>query len=260
MLKWRLLVLLTYCTTLCTAQTNALRESKSIKPRYEFIPNQGQWHPMALYKTTVPYGNLYLESTGLMYELTDSADYNQLQNHKHDHSRQGLNTPVKKTALRLQFEGAHFAPRTYGKGKQEHYFNYFFGTDRDRWATHVHPFSEVVYPEIYPGVDFEISGQDAIKYQWVIKKPTTDNINKIKIQVNGASSIEIVEKKLVIKTSCGDLVDDVPFAYQIIDNEIIAIEASYRLSGTVVTYAIEGKINESHPLIIDPKLIFSTYS
>ncbi|MGB1038800.1 MAG: PKD domain-containing protein, partial [Bacteroidia bacterium] len=132
--------------------------------------------------------------------------------------------------------------------------------DRDRWATHVHPFSEVVYPEIYPGVDFEISGQDAIKYQWVIKKPTTDNINKIKIQVNGASSIEIVEKKLVIKTSCGDLVDDVPFAYQIIDNEIIAIEASYRLSGTVVTYAIEGKINESHPLIIDPKLIFSTYS
>ena len=45
------------------------------KPVYEFIENQGQWHPLAKYKAKIPYGTIYLEGAGFVYDLIDPTDY-----------------------------------------------------------------------------------------------------------------------------------------------------------------------------------------
>ena len=59
---------------------------KPSKTQFEFIPNKGQWHPLAKFKATIPYGSLYLENASMVYDMIHSDDYTQIQEWKHAHS------------------------------------------------------------------------------------------------------------------------------------------------------------------------------
>ena len=229
------------------------------KSQYEFVPNKGQWHPLALYKASIPYGSLYLESASIVYDIVDKKDYHKLHQYKHDHQTLKATEIPKRHAVRMRFEGVKYAPRTELINVQPHYYNYFLGK-KNTWASEVHPGSKVNYSNIYPGVDFEISGVKDIKYQWVIAQPTPNKVAQIKTIIEGASSIKIENGKLVIKTPVGILTDDEPFVYQEINGEIIQLNCKYVLQDSTVTYEMLSDFDPSYPLVIDPKLIFSTYS
>ena len=47
--KGGVLLLIMYATT-CAAQQNIHSDAPIQKAQYEFVPNQGQWHPLALTK------------------------------------------------------------------------------------------------------------------------------------------------------------------------------------------------------------------
>lgn len=134
-------------------------------PAYEFIKNNGQWHPAIRYKTTIPYGELFLESTGLTYKFINAEDYNRIQQWKHDHPAQISSEIPRKHAVKLQFENTTYSPKLVGRLEQTHYYNYFLGNDRTKWAGKIHPNGEVIYKNVYPEIDYEINGQTDLKYQ-----------------------------------------------------------------------------------------------
>ncbi|MDA8886025.1 PKD domain-containing protein [Bacteroidia bacterium] len=229
-------------------------------PKYEFVPNHGQWHPLALYKANIPYGNLYLESTGMVYDLVHPDDYNKILQRKHDNQAiENIEIP-RRHSVRLRFEGIKYAPKTHLNHIQEHYYNFYLGSDKSKWATKLYPGGEVVYDQVYEDIDFEITGINDIKYQWVVYNPTSQKIKKIKTVIEGAEALSIENGTIKIKTTVGTLIDDEPYVYQEIDGEIIQLNCSYTLQDSTIGYTISSEINPNYPLIIDPKLIFSTYS
>ncbi len=229
-------------------------------PYYEFIANRGQWHPLALYRAEIPYGNLYLESQGITYDLISPEDYHTIHQWKHDHPGM-VNTMVpRKQAIKMYFLGLKHVPQTYASQIQSHYYNYFLGDQPHQWVSNIHPAGQVNYKNVYPGVDFKIDGQDELKYEWIVHQPTTEKINQIQIQIQGADSLAIHDNRLHIYTSVGILYDDLPYSYQIINGELVEVNAAYVLHHDIVSYAITSELDPNYPLIIDPKLIFSTYS
>ena len=257
--KGGVLLLIMYATT-CAAQQDIHSDAPIQKAQYEFVPNQGQWHPLALYKANIPYGNLYLESAGMVYDLVHPDDYNRIQDWKHLHSAEQSDEVPRRHAIRMRFEGVEFAPRSESRNVQKHYYNYYLGNKKTNWASKVHPAEEVVFHNVYPDIDFEINGLKSLKYQWVINNPTKEKVKLVRTVIEGASNISVENNKLVIETTAGTLTDKEPYVYQQINGKIIALNARYFVVDSVVSYEILSQINPDYPLVIDPELIFSTYS
>ena len=65
---------------------------------------------------------------------------------------------------------------------------------------------------------------------------------------------------LVVKASQFSFIEKKPVVYQWIDDKIISIDSEYQLDGNRVRFCFSDDYDNCYPLIIDPILIFSTYS
>lgn len=260
MLRGGFWISLLFAIQLSVAQQVEHQHKTLAAPSYEFVSNQGQWHPKVLYKAPIPYGDLYLESTGITYDLIHPADYNQVHDLLHLKQPIPASKKLRKHAVRFQFLGMQYAPRTKTEEGLDHYYNYLLGSDQSRWAYKVHPAEGVLYEEVYPGVNFKISGEAEIKYEWIISNPTLEKVAQIQTAVYGTKDFYIEDNQLVIQTSAGTIIDDKPIVYQQNGNIRTYVDAEYVISGDAFGYKLNSAIDPDLPLVIDPKLIFSTYS
>lgn len=234
-----------------------------------FKENKGQWNKNVLFKAEMHYANAYFERTGITYALLDTAD---LRHYRSEHPMQiefKLNERpvIHGHAFRANFIGASPEALRTGSEKLDEYFNYFIGKDKSKWASRVNAYRQVSYSNIYPGTDLKIYSEGVnLKYDWIIKAgavmyktaPTTTAIN---IKYEGADQAYISGKKLVIKTSVGTMTESEPYAYQEIDGKKVEVACAYQMSAEgVVSFFFPNSWDLKHDLIIDPTLIFSTYS
>ncbi|HSY77730.1 MAG TPA: PKD domain-containing protein, partial [Bacteroidia bacterium] len=70
----------------------------------------------------------------------------------------------------------------------------------------------------------------------------------------------IQDGQLFIHTEIGDIAQARPVAYQEIDGKKVNVDCDFVLNNDVVGFNIKGNYNASLPLVIDPTLIFSTFS
>ena len=75
----------------------------------------------------------------------------------------------------------------------------------------------------------------------------------------GTQSLTIQNGQLHIQTSLNKLIEDKPFAYQIINEEKVIIDCQFKIERKTVSFTL-GSYDDNYELVIDPDLIFSTYS
>jgi gliding motility-associated-like protein len=223
----------------------------------EFVENKGQFHPLCRYKASIPYGNLYLENTGWCMVLLDTQEYHQNKQFRHDFPTLQNPHKVTGTALRFKLNGVDRKPRIKALHKLPHYYNYFYGRQR---ISKVHPNKECHYKEIEVGVDLEVSLNHSLKYQWVVHQPNPEKLEGLGFSIEGASSLTLVDGNLVIETPHATLIDKAPFAYQMVNGKKRVVQCSYTLSGNQVGFQFREDVLPGIPLVVDPELIFSTYS
>ncbi|MEM6349009.1 MAG: PKD domain-containing protein, partial [Bacteroidota bacterium] len=64
----------------------------------------------------------------------------------------------------------------------------------------------------------------------------------------------------LLETSLGTLTELAPFAYQVLDGKEQVVKCQFILKGKEVSFAFPEGYNPQLPLVIDPELVFSTYS
>jgi gliding motility-associated-like protein len=230
-----------------------------------FKENKGQWNKSVLYKAEMHYANTYFERTGITYQLLDTAD---LKHFRSEHPLQityklNEDRTIHGHAVKSTFIGANPNAQRIGSDKLSEYFNYFIGRDRSKWASHVGAYRQLMYSDIYPGVDFHIYSEGAnMKYDWIVKRgsPATA-ATPIRIRYDGADKVSLSGHQLVINTTVGTMVESEPYAYQDVDGKRQQVQCSYEMSDEgVVSFSFPQGWDHSRDLIIDPTLIFSTYS
>ena len=82
----------------------------------------------------------------------------------------------------------------------------------------------------------------------------------IQFNYEGIEDISIKKGRIHIHTSVNHIIEDEPFAYQLIDNKKVKVACQYALKNNTISYLFPEGYNNKIPLIIDPTLIFSTYS
>ena len=197
---------------------------------------------------------LFIQKNALTYCLYDK---NQVSENHHS----GDFKPIKMHAYKTIFEGASSKCAILNEDELPFKYNFFLGNDPTQWQTSVGAYKRTVMKNLYPETDLMLYFDEATqqpKYD-IILRPNA-NLNKIKIKYQGADKLYLSkEGDLVVQTSLSNVIEQKPYAYQTINGEKVAVACKYVLNNDVLSFNAE-KYDKNLPLIIDPLLIFCTYS
>jgi hypothetical protein len=228
-----------------------------------FVQNKGQWPKQILYKSALSSGAIYLEKNGWVYSFYDDAplkDYIQKW-HSKDFNRnyEGHQFSIKGHSFRVNFTGGTNDAEVVSEQKQHYYYNFFQGNQKEQWASEAGAYSSVLYKNVYEHTDVRIQKLNmGVKYD-ILLHPRAQ-INLVKLCFTGADSLWLSEGKLYIKTSVNTLAEQRPYAYQRIKNAEVQVPCHFVLDKNELSFSIDGDYNKNETLVIDPLLIFSTYS
>lgn len=166
---------------------------------------------------------------------------------------------VRGHAYEVSFVNASANPDIAGEKAAESYSNYLIGNDPSRYQSNVKSFQLVNYRSLYNGIDMQVySEAGVLKYDLIVQPGADPSV--IQLEYTGINKLEVRKEQLVITTSVGTVTEQMPFAYQYIDNQRVSVKVSYVVNGNKLRYKISGKYNSAYPLVIDPSYIFSTIS
>lgn len=243
---------LLFCLLLASAYQSKAQE-------HRFIENKGQWHNRVEFKAELGGGDLYFEKDRLHYQFYSYPDHHEGKSKGFglSHREEKL---IKEHRFEARFINANPAVEMKKSGESPYYYNYFLGNDQESWATEVRTLKKISYKNLYPGIDlkfYEVNG--SLKYDFIIE--STANYQDIQFQYEGIDKIRIEDGRLIIDHSLGELIETKPYAYQMIDGEKQEVAFEYELSKKkVISFKSKGEFNPNYPIVIDPVLVFSTYS
>ncbi|MFN7312824.1 MAG: gliding motility-associated C-terminal domain-containing protein [Bacteroidota bacterium] len=235
----------------CALLFNNLLQAQAIR----FIENKGQWENQVLFKADIPGGDLFITNKGLVYHLMDEKALHEIQ---HDNG----NGIVKGHALFVDFVGAQ---PVVGIKKYDPYstiYNYYLGNNAAKWASNVQAFQRVVLTNVYPNIDFEITGVDAgVKTAFIVRLGA--NINQIKLHYRGNEGVNInPNQSIQIKHSLGAITELAPETFIKNRFKMQQVASAYVVNNDTVSYQVQVPkgISIGDTVYIDPSIVFSTFS
>jgi len=159
----------------------------------------------------------------------------------------------------LQFQGANPGANVKGQDQLPGYRNYLRGKDPAKWQTNIPTFRSVVYEGIYPGINLTYYGNRRdLEYDFELAPGADPKVIRLVFDAHIRPSIS-QNGDLVLKSGTTELLERKPVAYQEINGERRMIEGRYVLLGNRQAGFELGEYDRTHPLVIDPTLVYSTY-
>lgn len=238
------------------APKHAAQVSNGIK----FFENKGQWDERIEHKADLPSGTLLLTESALVYSFfeTDKVQGYLAESHQGmlDHTKDNL---YWEHVYHVEFVNANKRIETSSSKPYPTQYNYFIGNDQKHWASGVQSYQEVTYHNLWNHIDLKLySFYNTIKYEFIVYPG--GNPDDIQLKYNGVDSLSIMsDGALKIETKVTTIRDHAPYSYQVFGKEKLDVNSSYKLVGDIQSFEI-GAYNLATTLVIDPQLIFSTYS
>ncbi len=221
-----------------------------------FSENKGQWNEQVMFRAAVPSGAVFFEQNSILFHFRDDDFLAQAHSNKKDFIAP---ESIKHHAFRAQFIGTSENPEWIGIDPAKDYENYFIGNDRRKWAGRVQIFDKLFCRDLFKGIDMVVHGKEhSLKYDFIVR-PGSDP-GGIVIEYEGLKSEYLKKGDLYLKTSLNEIVEFKPVAYQIFGTDSIPVKCKYKLRRNRLTFSFPDGYNKRLELIIDPHLVFSTYS
>jgi hypothetical protein len=123
-----------------------------------FIENRGQTDDAVRYYTLGSRAAVYFTADAVVFDLKEAVPpggKSPTRFHRDPEKRMEPEEPLPRRgcAVFVRFEGANPSPVIEARSKLETQYNYFLGNDPSQWRTEVPAYTEVVYHDLWPGVD-----------------------------------------------------------------------------------------------------------
>ena len=181
------------------------------------------------------------------------------------HLRAGVDEPA--VPLHLEIVGANAGGSATGLERLPGRSNYYIGNDPEKWRRDVPHFARVRFDDVYPGIDvvyYDAAREGRshlsrlLEYDFVVE-PGADP-RQIRLAFEGAEDLSIEDDGgLRLRTAAGDVRQYRPVVYQEIAEMRRAIGGRYALWGDAGVRFELDPYDPAQPLVIDPKVEYSTY-
>jgi hypothetical protein len=214
-----------------------------------FIENQGQLDPAVRYYIKAPRQTLYFTRESIVLDLIS---------HDQPEADAAGAEQADRLILSITFQGAICQPVLEGRFRGDGVVNYFIGNDPAKWRTDIPTYRELLYRDIYPGIDLRLYGSGGVlRYDFIVNPGASPD--DISLAYSGIEGIEVKHGELVISTALGELRQSQPYIYQQINGKRVEVAGGFRLDADNTYGFYVADYNRSHPLIVDPALAYSTY-
>jgi hypothetical protein len=223
-------------TTQATAEARAAYANLPLS----FVPNAGQLDTRVRYTAQSGPRSFYFTTHEAVFSFATKS--------------QGL-------VLRLGFLGANPGPAITSQAARSGTVNYLIGNDPARWHTNLLTYGEIVYRDLWPGIDLLFRGDSGkLTYEFSVKPGA--RVKDIRLAYRGAKKLSVdKDGNLMIHTSLGNISDTHPTTYQWIDGKRVEVPSRFALNRrSKTTYGFTvGAYDRRQPLVVDPGLVYSTY-
>jgi Beta-propeller repeat/PASTA domain len=203
-----------------------------------FVRNDGQLDRRVRYSTQIGSMSVFLTGREAVVAL--------------DKGERGL-------ALRLAFLGASPDATIAGADRSPGRANYFVGSDPARWQTNLPTYEEVVYRNLWPGIDMGVRGRGGqLKYEFRLA-PGADP-TRIRLRYRGQRQLSLGPGGVLrVETALGLLRDSRPVSYQLVGDRRVAVSSMFALGDNGAYGFALGAYDRRSALVIDPGLRYSTF-
>lgn len=222
--------------------------------RAQFAENLGQWESNVEFRASIPNGYLFAEANCFTFLLMDGAGLSSTHA-----TGQPMPEYVSTHAYRVGFNGSNTS-RISPDIKSDYYENFFLGNDSTKWASNVYSYEVLHYNDLYAGIDLKLyTSEGSLKYDFIVEAGA--NPDDIRLNYEGVDQLELMPwGNLHIGTSVGEIIEKAPVAYQIINGKRKTVKCEFVLENNILSFHFPKGYNKKHELIIDPVLVFSTYT
>jgi hypothetical protein len=171
-----------------------------------------------------------------------------------------LDSSGSRAVLHMGLVGVNANAVVTGQGQLPGISNYFLGNDPTKWYTRIPTYRQVVYHNIYPGIDLVYYGNDQRQLEYDFVVSPSANPAAIQLAFQGASTPTLDGGgHLHIATPAGEVLQHAPLIYQIANGGRRRVQGAHTLgSNNQIGFQL-GQYDPSSPLYIDPVLSYSTY-
>lgn len=221
----------------------------------KFTENKNQWDKKVIYRAQLDGGALFLEKNAFTYNFYDKET---LRNNHMGRNKTGSPT-IRSHAFKMTFVNSSSSLITLAKTTTSDYCNYFIGKDKSKWVGNVKNYKEINYKNLYTGIDLQVLGlQNSIKYNFIVSPQ--GNPDKIKLYYEGIDELSLRNGALIIKTSINEMMEEKPYAFQLINGKKIQVPCEFVLQNKTVHFKFPEGYDKKQELVIDPILVFACSS
>lgn len=228
----------------------------------KYEENKGQWPARVNYRVRVPNGSVFLEGQCLTF-LLENPEENLYMSQIHHGMAGEMPDTLHYHAFRLHLAGSKTPSAVTHHEELPDHVNYYLGNDPSKWASGVKQYREVVYRDIYPGIDVRFYSENHdFKYDFIVH-PGADP-SQIRLEYEGVDGVKPGLENLLIETSVQNIVDRKPVSWSLAGEHRDFVRSAFRLQNNpganpLVQFDL-APYDSSSVLIIDPTLIFSSYT
>lgn len=242
----------------CFNSFASIRKNSEPQNTIKFTENKNQWDKKVLYRAQLDGGVLFLESNCFTYNFYDKETLRKSHIRKPNEPFSNV-SKISSHAFRMRFVNADETVELLKKEQTSDYCNFFIGQDKSRWAGNVKNYKELIYKQIYDGIDLQLIGlQNELKYNFIVSPMA--KTEDIQLSYEGLESISIRNGCLLLKTSINEIVEQKPYAYQLVNGKQVEVPCEFILKNTTVEFGFPQGYDKSIELIIDPVLVFACSS
>lgn len=215
-----------------------------------FVPNTGQWIGDFDFRLRDQQGLVYLRADEQRVALIRPGSGDEEHHHQHSDDWKAHVYAVKWLGANPQ---APYSTRILSGSPK---LNYLLGSHPEKWRSGLEQYREVVYHDLYPNIDlrYYLSAAGVCAFDFIVHPGGQPQL--IKWEIEGADEQGLLADDLVLITSVGSAVYSAPRTFQN-DREI---SSSFKKDARGVYSFDIPNFNPEEKLIIDPTLVFSTYS
>ncbi|MCC5465376.1 SBBP repeat-containing protein, partial [Pelosinus baikalensis] len=234
-----------------------------------FIPNAGQVAtPAHFYTRGAGYGFYFTPAAVNMAFIERPTKPAKLDHHhRHfrlDEDQSEMEQTRQGMALSLRFIESNPSANIKARKEQPGIINFFIGNDPAKWQTNLHSYAEIVYSELWPGIDMVFRNTGGVLKYEVIIQPGA-NPNNIRLTYDGADNLSPdADGNLLIHTPMGILTEQRPVSYQLDGEQQLPVATEFALEhqpngALAFGFTVGVDYDPRYPLVIDPGLVYSTY-
>jgi len=229
-----------------------------VNPALKFTENKGQWDEKILFRAQLDGGALFLEKNCLTFNFYDKKKFRSIH-HGGIAKGEYKNLDIKCHAYKVSFKGCNAVTAAEKLQKGPDYENFFLGNDKSKWQGNVSNYHQVILRNLYNGIDYEaITSATGLKYNFYVKPGVDPSV--IKLEYEGAGKMKLKDGALMFRLAVNEVIEQKPYAYQIINNKVKSVPCRYVLKNNVLGFEFPGGYNKDFQLVIDPVLIFAAQS